>query len=318
MSNSGDYKPTIVFFGSGPVAAGSLELLVDSFTVEAVVTKPRPAHHKGEVPVLSLANSLDLPVITADSKQALSKAIAKQQFKSTVAILIDFGIIVDQDVIDTFPLGIVNSHFSLLPEWRGADPIAFSLLSGQKETGVSLMLLVRAMDEGPLLAQAPVTIEPTDTITTLTELLIEVSYHALVQVLPEYLQGTVTTAPQESVTMANNPTPSYSRKLTKSDALLDFTKPAEVLEREIRALIEWPKSKTHLAGLDVIITKSHVVKNKGLGDRAVGEVITLDNKQLGIVTSNGILAIDELKPAGKKAMSSEAFLNGYGKNLPRT
>lgn len=315
MVNSGENKPSIVFFGSGPVAARSLELLVNSFTIEVVITKPRPAHHKGEVPVVSLAAELGLPIITADSKQSLSQVVSEQHFTSTVAVLIDFGIIVEQDVIDAFPLGIVNSHFSLLPQWRGADPIAFSLLSGQKETGVSLMLLVRAMDEGPLLAQAPVAIEPTDTITTLTESLIEVSYHALTQVLPEYLNGTITPAPQESATMASSPTPSYSRKLTKADALLDFTKPADILEREIRAFIEWPKSKTRLAGIEVIVTKAHVVENKELSNQTVGEPSILDNKQLGIITSDGILAIDELKPAGKKAMSSEAFLNGYGQNL---
>lgn len=313
--NSGQTKHSIVFFGSGPVAARSLELLVNKFAIEAVVTKPRPAHHKGEVPVLTLANKLGLPVITADSKQSLSQALSEQHFVSAVAVLIDFGIIVGQDVIDVFPLGIINSHFSLLPEWRGADPIAFSLLSGQKETGVSLMLLVRAMDEGPLLAQAPVTIETTDTIATLTESLIEVSYHALAQVLPEYLKGTVSPAPQESVTMASSPTPSYSRKLTKADALLDFSKPAAVLEREIRAFIEWPKSKTLLAGVDVIITKTHVAENIEAPNRKIGEAVVLENKQLGVVTSNGILVIDELKPAGKKAMTSEAFLNGYGQNL---
>ncbi len=315
MSNSGENKPSIVFFGSGPVAAQSLQLLVTRFTIEAVVTKPRPAHHKGEVPVLALADSLGLPIVTADTKQTLSQVISEQHFTSTVAVLIDFGIIVDQDVIDTFPLGIVNSHFSLLPEWRGADPIAFSLLSGQQEAGVSLMLLVRAMDEGPLIAQAPLAIEPTDTITTLTESLIELSFHALAEVLPEYLKGVVTPAPQESVTLAASLTPTYSRKLTKSDAVLEFTKPAEVLEREIRAFIEWPKSKTHIAGVDVIITKAHVIENKSANDQPVGKTILLDNKQLGIITANGILAIEELKPAGKKAMTSEAFLNGYGQNL---
>lgn len=315
MSSSGENKPSIVFFGSGPVAAKSLELLATSFSVEAVITKPRPVHHKGEVPVLALAEKLGLNVVMASDKSALSEVIATQSFASRVAILIDFGIIVAQDVIDSFPLGIINSHFSLLPQWRGADPIAFSLLSGQKETGVSLMLLVQAMDEGPLLAQAPMAIEPTYTITTLTDSLIELSYVMLQQIVPEYISGNVSPAPQEAVSIAKSTTPSYSRKLSKQDAVLDFSKPAEVLEREIRAYIEWPKSKTQLAGIAVSIIKAHVVENTEYTNKAIGSSVILDNKKVGIVTSRGILAIDELKPAGKKAMTSEAFLNGYGKNL---
>ena len=114
MSNSGDKTvcEPIVFFGAGPVAAASLELLASSFTIEAVVTKPRAAHHKGPVPVLTVANKLGLPIITAEGKADLSQKITQSKLKSRVAVLIDFGIIVDQAVIDAFPLGIVNSHFT--------------------------------------------------------------------------------------------------------------------------------------------------------------------------------------------------------------
>ncbi len=144
-------KPSVVFFGTGPVAARSLELLLENFAIEAIVTKPRPAHHRGSVPVLTVAENHSLPTVLVSSKHEASDAVQKANFKSNVGVLIDFGIIVSRDVIDAFPRGIINSHFSLLPEWRGADPITFSLLSGQKKTGVSLMHLVEAMDEGPLL-----------------------------------------------------------------------------------------------------------------------------------------------------------------------
>src|SRR5678815_2818348 len=107
----------IVFFGSGPVAAKSLELLAKDFSIEAVITKPRPAHHRGEVPVLDLAAKLQLPIHTVTNKKTLDELIKTNPFSSDIAVLIDFGIIVSQDAIDYFPLGIVNSHFSLLPEW---------------------------------------------------------------------------------------------------------------------------------------------------------------------------------------------------------
>src|SRR5882672_4684555 len=97
----------------------------------------------------------NVPVVTASNKTELDSLLGQLHFTSRLGVLIDFGVIVSQKAIDHFDLGIINSHFSILPEWRGADPITFSILSGQEETGVSLMLLVRAMDEGPLLAQVP-------------------------------------------------------------------------------------------------------------------------------------------------------------------
>ena len=142
----------LVFFGSGPVAASALRLLVKGFDIEAIITKPRPAHHRGEVPILAAAQELSLPIFTAANKQELDELFSTNPVSSRLAVLIDFGIIVSQKIIDYFPLGIINSHFSLLPQWRGADPITFAILSGQARTGVSLMLLVEAMDEGPLLA----------------------------------------------------------------------------------------------------------------------------------------------------------------------
>src|SRR5579884_3510995 len=141
---------TIVFFGSGPVAAASLELLAPVFNIEAVVTKPKPPHHKGRFEVLELADRLNLKVLTASDQAQLSQLFQTKSLSSRLGLLIDFGIIVPKDVIDYFHLGIINSHFSLLPRWRGADPISFAILNGDKTTGVSLMLLVPALDEGPL------------------------------------------------------------------------------------------------------------------------------------------------------------------------
>lgn len=292
----------IVFFGSGPVAATSLRRLVRHFSVEAVVTKPRPEGHHGPVPVLDLASELDLPIVTAANKAELSTAIGAQTFASRVAVLIDFGIIVAEDVINKFPLGIVNSHFSLLPQWRGADPISFAILSGQAETGVSLMLLVPAMDEGPLLAQATVPVGRQD-IEQLTAALIEASDELLATKLPLYVSGELKPQPQTGE-------PSYSRKLTKQDGELDFSKPAVQLEREIRAFLTWPKSHCKIAGIDSLLIRANVIEGSG----KAGEIY-LQAKTLGFYTSKDILVIEELKPAGSRVMTAEAFLAGYGSAL---
>lgn len=300
---------TIVFFGSGPVAARSLEMLADNFSIEAVVTKPKPPHHKDSFPVIDTAESLGIPVITATNKKELSNVISQQNFRSRLAVLIDFGIIVAQDVIDTFPLGIVNSHFSLLPEWRGADPITFAILSGQKQTGVSLMLLVEAMDEGPLLSMGVYDLPDNITAPALTDGLIKLSDALLTDTLPKYLSREIEPADQEKVAgMTGRPTePTYSRKLTKQDGVIDWHKPAVVIEREIRAFSEWPKSKSTIAGKDVIITKARAQA----GTRGTPGEFFSEHHEIGVYCGENALIIERLKPAGKAEMTAEAFLAGY-------
>ncbi len=295
----------VVFFGSGPVAAKSLELLVAHFDVVAVVTKPKPPHHRGDFPVISLSKELDLPLYTVSSKKELSELIATKPFKTEVAILIDFGIIVTQDVIDYFPKGIINSHFSLLPEWRGADPITFSILSGQKKTGVSLMLIDEGMDTGNIIRQKSLAISPTATTNSLTEELAHLSNDLLQEDVSRYLSGELPARSQPHPDRAT-----YSRKLTKQDGELDFSKPAEVLEREVRAFIEWPKSYIKLAGIDVIITSVLVTNDSGEAGK-----VEVKDKQLLIYCGQGALQILELKPASKQAMSAQAFIAGYGLRL---
>jgi len=303
---------SIVFFGTGPVAAASLRLLAQSFTIEAVITKPQPPHHRGNVPVLDVAEQLGLKVVKVANKKEVSEKVTPGRFKSQVGVLIDFGIIVEQKVIDAFPLGIVNSHFSLLPQWRGADPITFALLSGQNRTGVSLMLLVEAMDEGPLLAVGETDLPPTITGPELTQNLIGLSYALLEDALPKYIAGNLVGSPQEKVAAAvgYSAEPTYSRKLEKEDGIIDWNKPAEQIDREIRAYLEWPKSRTMLGNHAVIITKAHPEAGGGTPGQ-----IWLQDKHFGVYCKKGILMIDALKPAGKSEMSAAAFLNGYGKDL---
>lgn len=305
-------KPPIVFFGSGPVAARSLELLLNDFDVVAIVTKPKPAHHKGDFPVIDVAEAHKINLHTVSNKRELSELIATKPFKTEVAILIDFGIIVSQDVIDYFPRGIINSHFSLLPQWRGADPITFAILSGQKKTGVSLMLLVEAMDEGPVISVGIQELDGSETTPELTDKLIYLSDALLKEQVPRYLADGKGISQDELPRMIPDypSEPTYSRKLTKEDGLLDFTKPAEVLEREIRAFIEWPKSRTTLAGLDVVITSAEVLDDNG----AAGQ-FSIAEKRLMIFCGKGALAIKQLKPAGKNEMTAEAFVAGYGSKL---
>lgn len=301
----------LVFFGSGPVAAKSLEELAKNFEIEAVVTKPQPAHHKDAFPVLKLAEELKLSVFTVSNKSEVSELIKKSSFTSRLGVLIDFGIIVSQEVIDFFPKGIVNSHFSLLPEWRGADPISFAILSGQKTTGVSLMLLVEKMDEGPIIAFGIQDLDGTETTPELTEKLIHLSNALLKKQIPRYLSdGKLVDQSKISDQIQNYPKePTYSSKLTKADGLIDWTKPAVQIEREVRAYIEWPRSYTKLGDIEVVITKAHTSPSQSREPGAI--IVDEEQKMLMVNTGKDYLCIDKLIPAGKKEMPVEAFLTGY-------
>jgi methionyl-tRNA formyltransferase len=296
----------IVFFGSGPVAAESLRLLLEHQEVEAVITKPRPPHHRGPVPVLELAEELNLPIYTVENRKDLNLLFEEARFESRLGILIDFGIIISQDVINYFPMGIINSHFSVLPQWRGADPITFSILSGQEHTGVSIMLLTAGMDEGPLLGYGEYDLPADITTPGLTEDLISLSDALLQHDVPRYMAGESHGVPQD----ITGREVSYSRKLTKEDGILDFSKPATVLEREIRAFIEWPKSRATLGDIDVVVTKAHVIQESGKPG-----TVAIINKQPVVYCSENALALDTLKPAGKKEMTGQAFLAGYKSHI---
>ncbi len=293
-------KIQIVFFGSGPVAAQSLKQLEKSFEIEAIITKPTTMR---EMDVLRSKK----PIFSVTSKLDLDSFLSKNKFESKIAILIDFGIIVSQKAIECFEFGIVNSHFSLLPQLRGADPISFSILTGQEKTGVSLMLIDSGMDTGKLIAQKSITISQDADSISLTRDLINLSAQMLSLNLPKYQIGEIKPRSQPHPDRAT-----YSRKLTKDDGILDFNKSAKILEREIRAFTVWPKSRTTIFDKDVIVLGASVdQKSKG----KIGTVFKTEDKKIAIQTSEGALIIDTLKPAGKNVMTSEAFLAGYGSKL---
>ena len=299
-------KP-IVFFGSGPVAAASLAGLLQSFTIEFVVTKAVPAHHKGTAPVEELAKQHDIPLLIASTRKELDDVMDSQNFRSPIGVIVDHGVIVSQKVIDMFPLGIVNSHFSLLPQWRGADPITFSILSGQPKTGVSLMVIEPTLDTGKLITQKTLHLALDETTPSLTEKLIELSNDLLDEYLPRYINGEITPRAQPHPDRAT-----YSRKLTKADSILDFTRPAVELEREIRAFTGWPQSRTPLGVIEVVITKAAVTQS---ATPVIPGELYVEKKRLSIGTTEGLLEIISLKPLGKKEMPVQAFLAGYRSQL---
>lgn len=313
MTNTSQTTPTsgqtrrLVFLGTGPVAAASLAFIAKHFAVEAVITKPRAPHHKGDAPVEELAAQLDLPVFFVANKRALDDLVAAHPFTSPVGLVVDFGIIISQQVIEHFKMGIVNSHFSLLPQWRGADPISYTILSGQSKTGVSLMLIEPTLDTGKLITQRSLPVDAKDTTGTLTDKLVKFSNHLLLEYLPAYLDG--------AITPKNQPHPdraTFSHKLSKADAQIDWHESAAVIERKIRAYQPWPKARAKLGSIECIITGADVVPNLG---RPAGTLSLLPPAQLIVACGQDALAITTLQPLGKKEMPVKAFLAGYKSQL---
>ncbi len=290
----------IVFFGSGVVAEKSLTFLKKYLDIELIITKSLPGTKDNNV--VNLSTKFNLPVEIINDSPSLTDLMNSSNFSSKLAILIDYGVIVPQQTIDFFQYGIINSHFSVLPDLRGPDPITYSILSGQPETGVSLMKIVEKLDEGPLLDWQTLKLNQQETSENLTNQLIDLSNQLIKKNIVDsdwdnfkFVDQTIT---KKAV--------SYSKKLKKSDGELNFNLAAEILERQIRAFDVWPKSFTVIKNIPIIITKASIINKNG---PAGG--LFIDNHQLGIYCQNQALMIEKLKPAGKNLMSSTDFLNGY-------
>lgn len=293
----------LIFFGSGPVAAASLKHVVENFGIDLVVTKKRPLHHKEPAPVEDYANSTGIEITFAESKQELL-LLFQNLNNCQLGLVIDYGVIIPSKVIHKFKYGIVNSHFSILPEWRGADPITFALLSGQNKTGVSLMLINEKMDEGELLSQKAIEINKSDDNQSLTNKLIETSNELIDNVLPVYLKKELALQPQQGVA-------TYSRKISKQDGFINWSKPASVIEREIRAFKDWPNSKSLFGKVSVIISQAQASND----NIPLGQIVISSDNTLLVGCGIGSLRVIKLKPLGKNEMDSKSFINGYKSRL---
>ena len=295
----------IIFAGTPDFAARHLQALLDSeHQVIAVYTQPdRPAGRGQQLqasPVKQLTLQHDIPVFQPKS---LKKAPAQQQLAALEAdlmVVVAYGLILPQVVLDTPKLGCINVHGSLLPRWRGAAPIQRALWAGDTETGVTIMQMDAGLDTGAMLSIASLPIEASDTSATLYEKLAVIGPKALTDALQDLPALQAKAQPQQD-SAAN-----YAEKLSKEEAQLDFNKAAVALEREIRAFNPWPVSYLQLGTQQLKIWQARVEA----GAAQPGQVVRVDKKGIAIGTADGLLVIEQLQPPGKKAMAVVDFLNG--------
>lgn len=315
IPNSGA-KTRVVFFGNERIATAASTtapilriLIADGYDVALIVANDNETISRKSrmLEVESIADEYNIPFSKPEKLSDIQDMVA--DLHADIGVLVAYGKIIPQSIIDIFPHGIVNIHPSLLPKHRGSTPIESTILNGELETGVALMQIAKEMDAGPIFAIRHVGLTSSETKQSLADSLDTLGAELLHDTLPGIISGEVLPRDQ------NHNEATYDPQISRRDGLLDFRKPALQLEREIRAYSDWPKSHTVIAGKDVVITKVHVeTLNEYSASDEIGKV-SQHAKQLCIQTSQGALVIDMLKPAGKTEMSGGAFLSGYGKNI---
>lgn len=284
----------IVFFGTPEFSVPFLRALIEAPSLEviAVVTQPdKPVGREKTLtppPTKILALQHGLPVLQFATLKSDTARETLAALHADCFVVVAYGKLIPQPILELPPLGCINVHPSLLPKYRGPSPIQAAIANGDDKTAVSIMLLDAGMDTGPLLAQEPVEVLPTDTSPTLSERLTKVGAPLLVSTLVGYEAGSIKPMPQSDAGAT------ITKLLDREDGLIDWTDSAEEIDQKIRAYTPWPGCYT--------------VLNKNGKELRV--------KILAAQLVDGKLAILQVQPEGKQPMSYQEFQRGYGQIVP--
>ncbi len=298
----------IIFAGTPDFAVPTLQMLLDSqYEICAVYTQPdRPAGRGRKLkpsPVKELALQAGLAIFQPESfkpEQELQKMAA---LGADLMVVIAYGMILPQAILDIPRLGCVNVHASLLPRWRGAAPIQRALMAGDDKTGVTIMNMVRKLDAGDMLHKEECTIDLNETAGQLHDKLARLGALGLSEVLPQLEQGTTHPEKQDESLVT------YAEKLEKSEALIDWSQPAEELARKVRGFNPWPVAHTVYRGKTLRIWNAEAVSGNQFDEP--GLVQPGNGKRMEVATGEGLLKLLEVQLAGGKRMDVQAFLNAH-------
>ncbi len=297
----------VVFFGSGNFGQSILQglLTIPGLSVVGVVSGPDRIQGRGlqlsTDPVAALAQSTSIPIWQTDRiTDALQGSL--RSLSPDAAVLASFGLMIPSELLRLPRLGFVNVHPSLLPAYRGASPIAGALLDGQSETGSTLIVMTPGLDDGPIIAQESVSIPHGMHRPDLERVLIDVSVGLLRTSLLPYLAGRITPVPQADP-RGQRPT----RRLSKEQGRIHWTKDAESIVREIRAFDPWPGSWTTWNGEMLKILDARPTPTQ---PGAPGTVLTTPNDPMSVVCGSGSIGILRLQRSGRKPLNAKDFLHG--------
>ncbi len=295
--------------GTPEFAVPSLEhLILNKYQVVAVYTRPDRGVGRGRVlagsPVKRVAIDLKLPVLQPENLRDAGPREELASLQPDVIVVAAFGQILPQSVLEIPAYGCINIHPSLLPKFRGASPVAAAILAGDEFTGVSLMLMDKGLDTGPVIARAQIAISGLDNTGSLTDKLSLIAAQLLLEVMPSWLRGELSPHAQSEAEA------SYSSEFSKEDGEIDWYLPVVDIWRRVRAFYPWPGCYTGWQGKRLKIIEAMLLPEERTAE--VGQVVALGKEGVafGINTGGGVLGISRLQLEGKRAMTAAEFIRG--------
>ena len=300
----------IIFMGTPDFAAASLEALIASrHEIQAVVTQPdKPKGRKGELtpsPVKVIAKREGIKVYQPLKVRDEEFVKTLRAYNPDVMVVVAFGQIIPLSILKMPKYGCVNIHGSLLPKYRGAAPIQWAVLDGEKETGITTILMDEGIDTGDILLKKTIKIDADETSGSLFDKLMALGAKTILETLDELEKGSLTPTKQ-----GESPT-AYAKMLTKAMGLIDFTKSAKELDCFVRGMDPWPSAYTLLSGKTLKLWKVRAVEGSG----KAGSVIEIGKESFTIACGEGAIEVLEVQLEGKKRMSADDFLKGSTLNI---
>lgn len=300
----------IIFMGTPDFAAASLEALIASrHEIQAVVTQPdKPKGRKGELtpsPVKVVAEEKGIKVYQPLKVRDEEFVKTLRAYNPDVIVVVAFGQIIPLSILQMPKFGCVNIHGSLLPKYRGAAPIQWAVLDGEKETGITTILMDEGIDTGDILLKKTIQIDTDETSGSLFDKLMALGAETILETLDELEKGNLTPTKQ-----GESPT-AYAKMLTKAMGLIDFTKSAKELDCFVRGMDPWPSAYTLLSGKTLKLWKVRVVEGGG----KAGSVIEIGKESFTVACGEGAIEVLEVQLEGKKRMSAGDFLKGSTLNI---
>lgn len=298
----------VVFMGSPEFSVPSLMSIVGAgHRVVAVYCQPAKPAGRGQAlrpcPVEVAATGLGIPIYTPKTLQSEEAQDVFKSHGSDIAVVVAYGKILPQGILDIPEYGCINVHASLLPRWRGAAPIHRAIMAGDTQTGVQVMQMEAGLDTGPILLSETAAIQPTDTTGSLHDRLSHMGAGLLPQALAAIARGSITATPQDDAGVT------YADKIDKSEARIDWAKPATQVDCHIRGLSPFPGAWFEHNGIRIKVLMSKVVAGSG-------QPGTVLDGNLTIACGDGAVRLLKLQRAGKGAQDAETFLRGY--ELPKS
>ncbi|MCW5196393.1 methionyl-tRNA formyltransferase [Buchnera aphidicola (Pemphigus obesinymphae)] len=299
-------KIKIIFAGTPNFASAHLHaLLISRHQVVAVLTKPDSyfSRNKKKIfsPVKTLAQQNCIPVFQPITLNNTEIQNILKKLNADIMLVVAYGIILPENILNLFPLGCINIHASLLPRWRGPAPIQWAILNGDKKTGISIIKMDKGIDTGKILYSTSCSISLNDTYSSLEKKLIKIGIQTILIVLNQYFLNTYKYTIQDNISVT------YANKIKKEQGKLNWNNHAIKLERSIRAFNPWPTAFFIIHNKLIKVWEANVIYNSN--KKKAGEIILANKNGIQINTKNGILNITKLQISGKKIMSVLDFLN---------